>query len=82
MGAKSFIGTQETQRQKIQKLVCTMKKCMVSMATVNVILEHGGMTLTKNYKASLVCKLRLLRTVYVKKVKTMCFGNYCSLTLY
>ena len=24
------------------KLVCAMKKCMVSMATVNMILEHRG----------------------------------------
>ena len=24
------------------KLNCTMKKCMVSMATVNLILENGG----------------------------------------
>ena len=24
------------------KLICTMKKSMVSMATVKVILEHGG----------------------------------------
>ena len=24
-----------------EKHVCTMEKCMVSMATVNVILEHG-----------------------------------------
>ena len=25
-----------------EKFVCTMKKCMVSMATVKLILEHGG----------------------------------------
>ena len=44
MGAKSFIGTPEMQRFFVlkEKLVCTMRKCMVSMATVNVILEHGG----------------------------------------
>ena len=44
MGAKSFIGTLEMQRFFVlkEKLVCTMRKCMVSMATVNVILEHGG----------------------------------------
>ena len=24
-----------------EKLFCTMKKCMVSVATVNMILEHG-----------------------------------------
>ena len=43
MGAKSFIGTPEVQRMFVLKdeLVCTMKKCMVSMATVDVILEHG-----------------------------------------
>ena len=44
MGAKSFIGTPEMQRIFVLKenLVCTMKKCMVSMATINVVLEHGG----------------------------------------
>ena len=44
MGAKSFTGTPEMQRIFVlkEKLVCTMKKCMVSMATVNVVLEHGG----------------------------------------
>ena len=46
MGAKSFIGTPEMQIIFVLKdnLFCTMKKekCMVSMATVNVILEHGG----------------------------------------
>ena len=44
MGAKSFIGTPEMQRIFVLKdnLNCTMKKCMVSMATVNAILEHGG----------------------------------------
>ena len=42
MGAKSFIGSPEMQRNFVlkDKLFCTMKKCMVSMATVNVILEH------------------------------------------
>ena len=44
MGAKSFIGTPEMQRIFVlkDKLNCTMKKCMVSMATINAILEHGG----------------------------------------
>ena len=44
MGAKSFIGTQEMQRFFVLKdeLNCTLKKCMVSMTTVDVILEHGG----------------------------------------
>ena len=44
MGAKSFIGTPEMQRIFVlkDKLNWTMKKCMVSMATVNAILEHGG----------------------------------------
>ena len=43
MGAKSFIGIPKMQRMfgLKDKLVCTMKKCMVSMATVDVILEHG-----------------------------------------
>ena len=40
MGAKSFIGTPEMQR--IFVLNCTMKKCMVSMATINAILEQRG----------------------------------------
>ena len=44
MGAKSFPGTPEIQRIFVHKdkLNCTMKKCMVSMATVNEIHEHGG----------------------------------------
>ena len=45
MGAKSFIGTTEMQRSFVlkDKLSCTMKKQrMVSLATVNVILEHGA----------------------------------------
>ena len=43
MGAKSFIGTPEMQIIFVlkDKLFCTMQKYMVSMATVNVILEHG-----------------------------------------
>ena len=44
MGAKSFIGTPEMQRIFVlkDKLNCTMKKSIVSMATVKPILEHGG----------------------------------------
>ena len=46
MGAKSFTGTPEIQIMFVlnDKLVCTMKKKknMVSMAIVNVILEHGA----------------------------------------
>ena len=44
MGAKSFIGTTEMQRIFVLKYILnyTMKNCMVSMATVNVILKHGG----------------------------------------
>ena len=44
MGAKSFIGTLEMQRFFVpkEKLVCTLKKCIVSMATINAVLEHGG----------------------------------------
>ena len=43
MGAKTFIGTPEMQRIFVfkDKLNCTMKKCIVSMATVNTIFEHG-----------------------------------------
>ena len=43
MGAKSFIGTLEMQIMFVpkDKLNCTMRKCTVSMATVNVILEDG-----------------------------------------
>ena len=43
-GAKLFIGTPEMQRIFVvkDKLFCSMKKCMVSMATINIILEHGG----------------------------------------
>ena len=40
-----FFGTLEMQRRFVlkDKLVCTMKKKrIVSMATVNIILEHGG----------------------------------------
>ena len=46
MGAKSIIGTPEMQRIFVikDKLFCTKEKCMVSMATVNTILEHGGCT--------------------------------------
>ena len=44
MGAKSFIGTPEMQIIVVikDKLICTMNKFMVSMAFVNMILEHGG----------------------------------------
>ena len=44
MGAKSFTGTPEMQKKNVptDKLKCIMKKCTVSMATVNVILEDGG----------------------------------------
>ena len=44
MGAKSFIGTTEMQRISVLNdiLNYNMKNCMVSMATVNVILKHGG----------------------------------------
>ena len=44
MGAISFIGTPEMQIIFVlkDKRFCTMKKCMVSMATVNVVLEHEG----------------------------------------
>ena len=44
MGVKSFIGTPEMQKKFVlkDKLNCTMKKCLVSMATVKAILEHGG----------------------------------------
>ena len=43
MSAKSFTGTTEMQRMAIlkDKRACAMEKCMVSMATINVILEHG-----------------------------------------
>ena len=44
MGAKSLTGTPEMQIKNVPKdeHKCTMKKCTVSMATVNVILEDGG----------------------------------------
>ena len=44
MGAKLCIGTTEMQRIFVLKdiLNYTMKNCMVSMATVNVILKNGG----------------------------------------
>ena len=44
MGTKSFIGTTEILRIFFlnDRLNYTMKNCMVSMATVNVILKHGG----------------------------------------
>ena len=44
MGAKSFIGIPEIQRSFVlkDKLFCTMKKYIVSMATVYRILEHGA----------------------------------------
>ena len=43
-GAKSVIWTPEMQRMFVlkDKLFGCMKKCMVSMATINMILEHGG----------------------------------------
>ena len=43
MGAKSFIGTTEMQNKIVlkDKINSTLKKCKVSMATVNVILEIG-----------------------------------------
>ena len=43
-GAKLFIGTLEMQITFVpkDKLNCYMKKCTVSMATVNVILNNGG----------------------------------------
>ena len=42
MGAKSFIWTQEMHIIFVlkYKLVCTIKICIVSMTTVNMILEH------------------------------------------
>ena len=44
--AALFFGTLEMQRRFVlkDKLVCTMKKKkrIVFMATVNIILEHGG----------------------------------------
>ena len=42
MGAKSLAETPEIQRIFVleDKLNCTRKKCMVSMETVNDILEH------------------------------------------
>ena len=44
MDAKSYIGTPEMQRIFVlkDKLSCTIKKRMVSMATADVILEHWG----------------------------------------
>ena len=44
MGAKVFIGATEMQRIFVvkDKLNYTMKNCMVSMATVNLILKHVG----------------------------------------
>ena len=43
MGAKSFIRTPEMQRNFAldDKLVYTMQKRMVSMSTINGILDHG-----------------------------------------
>ena len=41
MGAKSFIGTPEMFFVHRDKFVCTMKRCMVSIATINTIFEHG-----------------------------------------
>ena len=40
MGAKSLIGTPDMQIIFVlkDKLICTMKKCMVSMPTVNIII--------------------------------------------
>ena len=48
MGAKSFILTKEMPIIFVRKdkLVCTMRKCMVFLATVNMILEHGGVHTT------------------------------------
>ena len=45
------------------KLNCTMKKCTVSMATVNVILEDGGCTykidhISTTIEHGLILKLR------------------------
>ena len=42
-GAKSFIGTPEMQIIFVvkDKLFCSMKKCMVSMTTINLILANG-----------------------------------------
>ena len=44
MGAKSFFGTTEMQRFFVLQDILNyfMKNCMVSMATVNVILKYGG----------------------------------------
>ena len=44
MGAKSLTWTPEMQRNVVlnDKLVYTMQKQMVSVSTVNVILEHRG----------------------------------------
>ena len=44
MGAKSFIGTPEMQRNVVlnDKRVYIMQELMVSMSTVNGLLEHGG----------------------------------------
>ena len=50
MGAKSFIETKEMQRIFVlnDKLIYTMKNCMVSMATVHMFLKHGDVQ--KSYK--------------------------------
>ena len=42
------------------KLNCTMKKCMASMATVDEILEHGGVQIDH---ISIVTYSRLLNMV-------------------
>ena len=54
MGSRSLIGTLEMVRICVlkDKLFCTMKKCMVSMATVNMILEHG--VYIQNWSSSLL----------------------------
>ena len=58
MGAKSFIGTPEMK----DKLNCTLKKYTVSMATVNVILQEGGIH-SKLINISTVTDPRLLPMV-------------------
>ena len=84
MGARSFIRSAEMQRSFVlkDKLFCTMKKCMVSMATINVILEHGvylqnHRKISENIRVyiKISCTIDVNKPRMLKEVSNEYYGN-------
>ena len=74
MGARSFIRSREMQRSLVLKdyIFCTMKKCMVSMATINMILDYG--VYIQNHRKILKnigCTYKISCTIAVNKPSTL-----------